>query len=327
MIVPCIANLTSFVEVFTVANLAYAGSETFRGFLKEDLLTLKSDPKFDGRDIEEQDAKVELSQDFTTPGYQRYQSDKEAVLKRISVLEQVCEYKSLYFPQVLQPVFLMSGLYCLTVLIVSGWATDQNIRQIYLCLSSSAVVAVFAMWWFVASFNRKRSPEWPRPVMTIIILVVAVVIVPLIVMNTAPLANFGLNWDSTKIFFWTTIIAIVAPYLMYFIRAFLFKYHQRLRFFRIQVLKKEFLHNASAGLKYFGVDLPEGGYQILPAPGIWERCFEPFFLAMKKYGKSDLHEKHVKQMELEWITAWGIVITRSGRVITWVSGRFRKKRG
>jgi hypothetical protein len=327
MIVPCISNLTSFVEVFSVANLAYAGSEQFRGFLKDDLLTLKSDPKFDGRDIEELNAKVELSQDFTKPGYQRYQSDKEAILNRITILEQVCEYKSLYFPMVLQPVFLMSGLYCLTVLIVSGWATSENIRQIYLCLSSSVVVAAFALWLFAASFDRERSPEWPRPVLTILILIAALVGVPLFVMNTTLLANLGLDWDSTKIFFWTTIIAIVAPYLMYFIRAFLFKYHQRLRFFRIQVAKKEFLHNASAGLKYFGVELPEGGYQILPSPGFWERHFEPLFLAMKKYGKSELHGKHEEQLKLVWVTAWSIVRTGSKTTITKFTSVFRRKRG
>ncbi|MBX2978554.1 MAG: hypothetical protein KF905_04595 [Flavobacteriales bacterium] len=305
MIIPNLGNLTSLFEVFAIANLGYAGSKTFQEFLSDGLLTLATiSPGLQSK-LEEAQAKLTVLQDGNPDLLNKFKQENERFEFLERTIDKVCAYKATYFPQALKPGFMMSGLFSLYVLIASGWATgESNLSVLLICLSSSLGVIFFNLYLFVKSFNRTQAPRWVRPVEVILIFAILLFVIPLLIWNTQCVKLFFLSENGQSILFFTIIFAAIAPYLLYFIRAFMFKYHKQLRLIECNIQREKLLHDMSIINKY-GPKLPgETQSTIFPYPNYWQRNIKPYFSAMSRYGSGEIDIKYKEQLTLPWVSSW-----------------------
>ena len=297
MQVPSIASLNSFFEIFAAANLAYAGSKTFRAFLSDDLLTLRQalSPRF-MKKKEDVESMVSILRADDPDKYAEACSDyetKDAGFKhRQSSLEKEATEKVKLFPLALKSVFLMSGLYCLLVIFACGFCqnTDLNRKSLYICLSACLMIIPFGARQYVKSLKGTTDIRWPRPIATIVVLVLSSIIFPYVIWHSF-LEDFFLDDPGERVLFWSTVLAATWAYLLYFIRAFYHKFDTRLRSILMALRHEEVIHDFTKSMPIFvsAKLLPNPAEVVYPKPRWTDYAFS-WYRALGKHNARTIEE-------------------------------------
>jgi hypothetical protein len=306
MVVPSLSTLSSFFEVFTVANLAYAGSTKFRELIKDDLLTLDKTDPFVEKQSQLVDAQITVIGNVLPGALQQHEERKRQFKEQGECIDCVIRYLGNYFPSVLQPTFLLCGLYCLMTLVAIGWSKQNDTVDgdsdlvLYSCLSASIPIILFAIVLFAKSFERKKRPRWPRPSEVIMYFFVFMFALPMLLW-ILELGTFNVNSSYSHgigiALFVLAILAATAPYILYFARAFCYKYYKRVMYLQHNAERTVYMNELTSAMQKF-MQIPNIELSVVPMPEYWNSGWRIYITALSRLGAGELDGEYLAQRSM-----------------------------
>jgi len=225
-------NFSSLYEILAGLNLAYAGSEPFRYGLNESIL--KSDSlisKIDAR-IEETNSKIQLTSiDETSPKtLDEIRSISSAFHKYVEVMKQR-KKDAQKFTDNFRAMFLLSGLYCLYVLLMEGYNQfyeEKDPCLIPICLFWTNFLLIINVYIFASSYFKNLNKEIHYAIILLSFTAVVVISIYFYKKNVYDLGNKDEFVKGRTIITWSVLMAI-SPYILHIIKSLLLEIIYRIR--------------------------------------------------------------------------------------------------
>lgn len=238
-------SFAPFLEIIGGLNFAYAGSQSFRVGLNRDVLNIKSTLEEAYSKLEEYKKKINEIKSFLIVSIAEiYNNDEyknrinkygDDISDKLKELENRCENlkrkeeKERDFSDGFKSMFLISGIFCLILLLFLGYKQfySKNIgyQNIMInCLMWMSSLLLINIWIFLRSFFKKYHNKEIKLIYIVLLFTLTIIFGFKLSIN---FLNFGyLNPDKVKISF--SILLTISPYLLHLIRVFIHKIKYRL---------------------------------------------------------------------------------------------------
>lgn len=224
-------HFTSYFEMFTVLNFTYALSKVFREGLNYDVLSLGGTVS---KGVTEAKNKilVTTSEGWDIMGVQV----KEMVAETTERHDKACshlgdkEIEHRSFCDGFTSMFLLSGFFCLYVLLLEGYEQFYDSKDVTI-IPTCLMIMNGIKWMSVIIFVRSFTPWFNTPMKPVFITIIFIAFVCFSIFISAqrPYYRCDAN-DYRAIISWAALIAAI-PILFHFIRVMIHKSIFRLRFF------------------------------------------------------------------------------------------------
>lgn len=168
-------SFSSFFEIFTGLCFLYAGSVAFRYAINDTLLSLS-----DTMQQIKENFKLRHAELFVTQSEENLALTQEKATKLASDMIEfdkvsTSEQKFREFPNGFKSMFLITGLFCLSVLVLSGFEQFFECSEIaHLTLLSLDLVIFYNIFVFIKSFFQKSCSKNIRARWTLLFFFVAI---------------------------------------------------------------------------------------------------------------------------------------------------------
>lgn len=259
-----INDFSSYFEIFSGLNLAYAGSKAFRNAIDDEILHIKNKI---GTDITEKtnlllsSIIVSIYEDYSTKISQKvYELNTKFENKSNKLLE--LEKVDLNFIEGFKTMFLASALYSIVLLLLGGYQgyfEDSKAVNIYLlCLCP---VFIYNSVVFIISFTKYKN-NTTKP-MIVISLFFSLFFIAIIAHLKCPYYYILESFIEEKYCISFSLLIAVSPYLFHFLRIFLHKVYFKLMFYHLNLVIEDELKKIE-DLVFFlkELDSPNKNYDI-----------------------------------------------------------------
>lgn len=230
-------NFGSFFALFAALNLAYAGSKSFRMALNRDILKLDDIIKKLYKEVSEIEQRYNIDykdeNETNKKIKERFAELRDAYFQKVEIdFNDFKESRKVYssFKKDYRRLFLCSALFCILVLVFIGFEKYSPV-QFTIVLFYSHIVAFFTFpYIFAAGFIRNGKPLLePLTVVQTIMITVLVYLFSCVRMSDTEHCYFLMNTINFKIHtgIWISIVIAIAPYLLYFFKALLYRLENR----------------------------------------------------------------------------------------------------
>jgi len=236
----------TFFEMFAALNLGFAGSESFRAGFTDDILNINSTITENvKRKAVECREKIEVLKSQVTITTQIF-IDNELIQQSISKIEETfnkvrndflqfdknienIEVESRKFVNGFQSLFLLSGLYCLYILLLEGYHQfyESNHNFVCKCLFISNLIICSNCLIFLRSFYKPHSFKAMKTVNIFLIFFFFIGIsIFAVQVDYSGLNSINSESEDRKVISLTVLIAVI-PYLFHILRVFIHKLYFR----------------------------------------------------------------------------------------------------
>ena len=230
-----VSNFSSYFEIFAVLNLAYAGSEVYRTAIDDEILSLNNTitPNFRQRF-------TELKSEITVVAAESYETQLQMKVNEVEdffittskkLLE--AEEESVKFTTGLKSTFLITALYCLSIILIGGF--DQFFEKksitngLLFFLHSVLVYNALVFTMTLTNFNKKNI----RPITTVSVFLLLSVF-PCYCCSYHPVFFERFNLLPPSVNISISLITAISPYLFHFARVYWHKISFRYRMMIIE---------------------------------------------------------------------------------------------
>lgn len=223
-------NFSSFFEIFAGLNLAYAGSEIFRNSIDESISKLIKTAVLPNIEITISEAistitVISQGDNISVKARDKLLSLQEQLELRCKQL-QLEEKENNDFPNGFKSMFLITGFYCLTLLVLGGYeqiwlANSQEDKTAVIFLLLCLPILLFNIFIFIRSFTKVFFANI-KPFITVGYLLFWIILCVL-TLQYCPAKDSILNWIPENSCIGYCLIVAVSPYIIHFIKAFLHK--------------------------------------------------------------------------------------------------------
>lgn len=250
-------NFSSYFEIFTALNLAYAGSTNFRSIIDDNLLKLS---RVFSQSIRERFREVRakiivISQEIQEVPQigQNLQSNADTIWIRYSDAKKKIqdeERNGRKFTAGFKSMFLASGIYSLLMVLIGGFEQffSNPIITNY-SIGFFLPVGIFNVIIFCRSYHSKHLSKRVRP-MYVIYIFTPLLITDLVFCNLCPFILSSENYFFLpKINVILSLLIAASPFLFHIIKIYFRKMGYRIKFKKVAETTEKELDELNLGLK------------------------------------------------------------------------------
>ncbi len=225
-------NFSSFFELFAALCLGYVVSkDEFRYGLNDSIFKFtKYKNKVNDKVNYIKASKTIMASGTFNPIFDNY---SELFLFKLNLIEEKKEKDALKFIKDFQSMFLLSGLFCIYILLMEGFNQfyeNKNLLVIPECLLFSNLLIIVNLFIFIRSFIKKYKKDISHKLIVLILfisIILSIVLFKKKIINELNYSAFINGYFNIS----TTIFIVISPFILHSIRAFFHEYLYEVRFF------------------------------------------------------------------------------------------------
>lgn len=229
-----INQFSSIFEIFTGLNLAYAGSKTFRDALDQTILQIGNTIT---NNHEEKIKKIQSEITVTiAEEYEQQMQEKCSTVNRYFriYVKRIKDKEEHYanFPIGIKSIFLLTSLFCFTLLIIGGYEQFYSDEKTNEFLTFLNIIILFIIYIFIRNLFPSKFNKKIKPLYTLLLFLFPILMYSAFVKYTADNNNAHFQIFEIRINVMISILISISAFLFHFLRVYIHRVY-----FRYQLLK------------------------------------------------------------------------------------------
>lgn len=229
-----INQFSSIFEIFTVLNLAYAGSKVFRDALDNTILKIG-----DTISTNHKEKIVKIQSEITVTiaeEYEQKMQEKISITNRYFSInvERIKnnEKCNANFPLGIKSIFLLCSLFSFTILLLGGYeqfySTERNNEFLFFINLTS--ISLFLV--FVRNLHPRKFDKNISPIMSFVMFLIPIILYVIYEVFLSDTIKEYIKFPKEKINIFISIAISISAFLLHFLRVYIHR-----TFFRFQLLR------------------------------------------------------------------------------------------